>query len=62
MNKVLIQVNALKKYFPIQPGIFQRHVGNVKVVNEVTYDILKGETLRLVCKSGCGKTIVGNTA
>ena len=61
-EQVLIQVKALKKYFPIQPGIFQRHVGNVKVVDDVTYDILKGETLGLVCKSGCGKTIVGGTA
>ena len=61
-EQVLIQVKALKKYFPIRPGIFQRHDGIVKVVDDVTYDILKGETLGLVGKSGCGKTIVGGTA
>ena len=60
-ERARIQIKALKKCFPIQPGIFQRHVGNVKVVDDFTYDILKGETLGLVCKSSCGKTIVGGT-
>lgn len=61
-EQVFIQVKALKKYFRIQPRIFLRPVGNLKVVENVTYDFLKGETLGLVCKSGCGKTIVGEVA
>ena len=61
-KKVLVSVKGLKKYFPITRGILiQREVGAVKAVDDITFDIYKGETLGLVGESGCGKTTTGRT-
>jgi len=61
-NGSLVSVRNLKKYFPIVRGtIIQRHVGDCKAVDDVSFDILKGETLGLVGETGCGKTTVGRT-
>jgi len=61
-NNVLLQVRHLKKYFPIHKGIvFSRHVNDVKAVDDVSFDVYKGETLGLVGETGCGKTTVGRT-
>jgi len=61
-SPILIQVNCLKKYFPTTEGIlFQRETGAVKAVDNVSFDIHKGETLGLVGESGCGKTTTGRT-
>ncbi len=58
----LVEVRHLKKYFPIlQGGIFQRHAGDIKAVDDVSFDIYQGETLGLVGETGCGKTTVGRT-
>jgi oligopeptide transport system ATP-binding protein len=61
-TKKLVEVRHLKKYFPImQGGLFQRHVGDIKAVDDVSFDIYQGETLGLVGETGCGKTTVGRT-
>lgn len=57
----LMEVKNLKKYFPITGGVFQRHVGDVKAVDDVSFTIYKGESFGLVGESGCGKSTIGRT-
>jgi peptide/nickel transport system ATP-binding protein/oligopeptide transport system ATP-binding protein len=60
-NGALVQVENLTEYFPLRGGILQRKVGDVKAVDDVSFEIRRGETLGLVGESGCGKTTVGRT-
>ena len=46
-------------YFPIYKGVLRRKVGDVKAVDDISFDIHKGETLGLVGESGCGKSSAG---
>ena len=57
----ILQVNALKKYFPIKGGFFGNTTGYVKAVDGVTFNIRRGTTMGLVGESGCGKTTTGRT-
>lgn len=59
MSKVLLKVENLKKYFPIRQGMFSRHVGDVKAVDDVSFELFEGETLGIVGESGCGKSTTG---
>ena len=55
----LLRVKNLKKYFPIRGGLFSREVARVHAVDDISMEILKGETLGLVGESGCGKSTTG---
>ncbi|MEM7342781.1 MAG: oligopeptide/dipeptide ABC transporter ATP-binding protein [Chloroflexota bacterium] len=56
---ILLEVKGLKKYFPVQQGWLRRVVGHVKAVDDVSFDVERGETLGVVGESGCGKTTLG---
>ena len=55
----LVQVRGLKMHFPILAGVFRRHVGHIKAVDDISLDIFQSETLGLVGESGCGKSTAG---
>jgi len=55
----ILEVNDLKKHFPIRGGLFGTTVAHVYAVDGVSFHIDKGETLSLVGESGCGKSTVG---
>ena len=58
-SEILLDVRNLTKYFPVTKGfVFQRTVGQVKAVDDVSFAIHRGEVLGLVGESGCGKTTV----
>lgn len=59
MSEWLLEVQGLKKYFPIAGGIFGRKIGEVKAVDDVSFYVKKGETLGIVGESGCGKSTTG---
>ncbi|HWX51369.1 MAG TPA: ABC transporter ATP-binding protein [Roseomonas sp.] len=58
-SRPLLEVNDLKKHFPIRAGFFGGTTGYVYAVDGVSFNIEKGETLSLVGESGCGKSTVG---
>jgi oligopeptide/dipeptide ABC transporter ATP-binding protein len=60
-QQALIDIRQLKKYYPVQGGVFRRHIADVKAVDGVDLKIFKGECLGLVGESGCGKTTLGKT-
>ena len=57
----VLTIKNLKTYFPIKGGFFGGITGQVKAVDNVSFDVYPGETLGLVGESGCGKTTIGRT-
>ena len=55
---VMLDVQELSKFFPIRRGLMKRHVGDVRAVDNVSFQIPQGRTMGLVGESGCGKTTV----
>ncbi len=59
-GKPLVEIDDLRVWFPIRSGVLlDRHVGDIRAVDGVSFEIRRGETLGLVGESGCGKSTVG---
>jgi oligopeptide/dipeptide ABC transporter ATP-binding protein len=59
VDNTILEVKNLKQYFPIYQGIFQKVVGHVKAVDNVSFTLREQEVLGLVGESGCGKSTTG---
>lgn len=60
-DQYILEVNGLKKYFPIKGNVFSKEKGYVKAVDNVSFNIKRGTTMGLVGESGCGKSTTGRT-
>jgi len=61
LTEPLMEVKNLKTWFPVRKGLFGKTRAYVRAVDDISFKVLKGETLGLVGESGCGKTTLGRT-
>ena len=59
--KYVLKVENLKKYFPLNKNLFGKPGAYLKAVDNITFDVEKGQTIGVVGESGCGKTTLGRT-
>lgn len=57
----LLQVNDLKKYFPITSGVFRKIIGHVRALESIDFTLSQSEVLGIVGETGCGKSTLGRT-
>src|SRR6187200_1856895 len=60
-SNVLLSVKDLSVWFPTKKNLFGKSLSFTKAVDDISFDVIKGETLGLVGESGCGKTTLGRT-
>lgn len=58
-KKILLELQGVKKYYPIKGGVLNRVQGNIKAVEDVSLELYEGESLGIVGESGCGKSTLG---
>ncbi len=57
--QLMLQVTGLSMHFPVYKGLMRRQIGEIKAVDDISFHIMRGETLGLVGESGCGKSTAG---
>ena len=60
-TEILLRVNNLSVWFPVKKNLLGKSLSFTKAVDDVSFEVIKGETLGLVGESGCGKTTLGRT-
>lgn len=60
-TKALIEINHLKKHYPVSNGFFTQHGLSVKAVDDVSFQVKEKQSLGIVGESGCGKSTMGKT-